>query len=212
MRRAVLVLLLGAAAAPLPAQRFVFGLAGVGGDYREATNDLRYDVSGLGGTAVLTLGRFAAEAAVMGLTYEPNQSGTAADKFEATQFDGYLRYRVLRWASLELGVTNRDVKDEFRAQSAAAFRIGVHSAAALGANGGVAARVNYLAGAKFSGGGSAPFAMDVGLSAYYAFAKGRLRITAESQFQHFNRTVDVGGTQDVPIQQVLGRLGLAVAF
>jgi len=212
MRRAVLVLLLGAAAAPLPAQRFVFGLAGVGGDYREATNDLRYDVSGLGGTAVLTLGRFAAEAAVMGLTYEPNQSGTAADKFEATQFDGYLRYRVLRWASLELGVTNRDVKDEFRAQSAAAFRIGVHSAAALGANGGVAARVNYLAGAKFSGGGSAPFAMDVGLSAFYAFAKGRLRITAESQFQHFNRTVDVGGTQDVPIQQVLGRLGLAVGF
>lgn len=212
MRRAVLVLLLGAAATPLAAQRFVFGLAGVGGDYREATNDLRYDVSGLGATAVLTLGRFAAEAAVMGLTYEPKQSGTAADKFEATQFDGYLRYRALRWASLELGVTNRDVKDEFRAQSAAAFRIGVHSAAALGPNGGVAARVNYLAGAKFSGGGSAPFAMDVGLSVFYAFARGRLRITGESQFQHFNRTVDVGGKQDVPIQQVVGRLGLAVGF
>jgi hypothetical protein len=88
----------------------------------------------------------------------------------------------------------------------------VHSATGLGPNGGVAARVNYLAGAKFSGGGSAPFAMDVGLSAFYAFARGRLRITGESQFQHFSRTVDVGGTQDVPIQQVLGRLGLAVGF
>ena len=212
MRRAVLVLLLGAAAAPLAAQRFVFGLAGVGGDYREATNDLRYDVTGLGATALLTLGRFQAEAAVMGLTYEPDTGGTAADKFEATQFDGYLRYGVLKWASLELGVTNRDVKDEFRAQSAAAFRIGVHSAAALGPNGGVAARVNYLAGAKFSGGGSAPFAMDVGLSVFYAFARGRLRITGESQFQHFSRTVDVSGKQDVPIQQVVGRLGLAVGF
>ena len=52
MRPAVLVplLLFAAAAAPLAAQRFVFGLAGVGGDYREATNDLRYDVSGLAGT------------------------------------------------------------------------------------------------------------------------------------------------------------------
>jgi hypothetical protein len=215
VRPAVLILLvLVAAAAPLAAQRFVFGLAGVGGDYREATNDLRYDVSGLAGTALLTLGRFAAEATVSGLSYDPDESGTAAERFEAAQFDGYVRYRVVRWASLELGVTNREVREEFqfRAQSAAAFRVGVHSATALGPNGGVAARVNYLAGAKFSGGGSAPFAMDVGLSAYYAFARGRLRVTAESQFQHFSRTVDVGGTQDVPIQQVLGRLGLAVGF
>ncbi len=214
MRRAVLVLLLlGAAAVPLGAQRFVFGLAGVGGDYREASNDLRYDVSGLGGTALLTLGRFAAEATIAGLKYEPDEGGTAAQDFDATQFDGYVRYRVLRWASLELGVTNRDVQDEFRAQSAAAFRIGVHSAAALGPNGGVAGRVNYLAGARFSGGGSAPFALDVGLSAFYAFARGRLRVTGESQFQNFKRTVDVGaGEQDVPIQQVVARLGLAVGF
>ena len=215
MRPAVLVLLLGAAAGPLAAQRFVFGLAGVGGDYREATNDLRYDVSGIAGTALLTLGRFAAEATVSGLAYEPDESGTAAERFEAAQFDGYVRYRVVRWASLELGVTNREVRDEFqfRAQSAAAFRIGVHSAAALGPNGGVAARVNYLAGAKFSGGGSAPFALDVGLSVFYAFARGRLRVTGESQFQNFKRTVDAGaGEQDVPIQQVLGRLGVAVGF
>jgi hypothetical protein len=212
VKPAVLVpLLLCAAVAPLGAQRFVFGIAGVGGEYREATNELRYDVTGIGGTALLTLGRFAAEATVTGLRYEPDESGTAAQEFEATQFDGYVRYRVLRWASLELGVTNRDVRDEFRAQSAAAVRIGVHSEAALGPNGGVAGRASYLAGAQFSGGGSAPFAMDVGLSAFYAFARGRLRITAESQFQHFNRTVDEG-TQDVPIQQVVGRLGLAVAF
>jgi hypothetical protein len=67
------LLLLGAAAPPLAAQRFVFGLAGVGGDYREATNDLR-DVSGLAGTALLTLGRFTAEATVSGLAYEPDEA------------------------------------------------------------------------------------------------------------------------------------------
>ena len=216
MRRAVpvlLLLLLGAAAAPLAAQRLVIGLAGVLGDYREATNDLRFDVSGIGGNAVLTLGRFAAEAAVTALSYEPSGGRAPADSFETVQFDGYLRYRALQWASLEVGVTSREVSEGFEAQSAAAVRIGVHSAAALGPNGGVAARVNYLAGAQFSGGGSAPFSMDVGLSAFFAFARGRLRITGESQFQHFDRTVDVGGAkQDVPIQQVVGRLGLAVGF
>lgn len=215
MRRALAVLLLGVMTTPLAAQRFVIGLAAAGGDYREVSNDLRYGASGVGGSAVLTLGRFAAEASVMSLSYEPDEGGTAAEAFDATQFDGFVRYRVLRWASLELGVTNRKVSDEsaLRAQSVGAIRVGAHSAVALGPQAGAAARLNYLAGSEFSGGGSAPFAIDVGLSFYYAFARGRIRITGESQFQHFNRTVEVGGSEEgVPIQQVVGRLGLAVGF
>jgi hypothetical protein len=215
VRRALPVVLLALAAAPLAAQRFVFGLAGAFGDYREVSNDLRFTAHGIGGSAVLTLGRFAAEASLTSLSYDPHESGTAADPFKATQFDGYLRYRVLRWASVEVGVTNRSVKDEFQfqAQSAAAWRLGVHSAAALGPYAGVAARLNYLAGAEFSGGGSSPFAVDVGLSFHYGVARGRLRFTGESEFQHFGRQVETAdGRQDVPIQQVIGRLGLAIGF
>jgi hypothetical protein len=157
------------------------------------------------------MGRFAAEAAVSTLSYDPR--GGAAEPFDATQFDGWVRYRVLEWASVELGVTSREVRDEFRAQSAAAFRIGAHSAVALGPFAGIAARVDYLPGARFSGGGSAAFALDVGLRVHYGFARGRLRVTGESQLQRFNRTVRVGGAeQDVPIQQSVARLGLAVAF
>lgn len=214
MRRAVLVAVLCATAAPAAAQRFVVGPSGfLLGDYREVSNDLRYGVSGFGGAAVLTLGRFAAEASFASLSYEPRPLGTASEPFDATQFDGYLRYRVLPWASLELGVTSRDVRDEFRAQSVAAFRVGAHSTVALGPYAGVAARLNYLAGARFSGGGSAPFAMDVGLSVYHGFARGRIRLAGESQLQRFNRTVRVAdATQDVPIQQIVTRLGLAVGF
>ena len=204
---------LGGAVGPAAAQRFVLGVAGVGGDYREATNNLRYDVAGLGVSGLLMLGRFAAEAAVTGLTYTPDEGGTATAEFSATQFDGYLRYRMVRWLSLELGVTNRAVQDDLLAQSSGAFRMGLHSDVALGPSAGVAARLNYLAGAQFSGGGSAPVAMDVGLSFFYALARGRLRVTGESQFQLYDREVDVAaGTADVPIQQMTGRLGLAVAF
>lgn len=215
MRRAIAVLVLLAGPVPIAAQRLVVGPYGVVGDYREVTNDLRYDVAGLGASGVLMLDRFAAELAVTWLNYTPDQDGTAAEQFQATQVDGYVRYRVLPWASLEVGLTNRVVQDEdeFRAQSAAAVRLGAHSAVTLGPAAGATARVNYLAGSRFSGGGSASFAMDVGLTFYYAVARGRLRITGESQFQHFNRTIDAGSsTADVPIQQVLGRLGLAVTF
>jgi hypothetical protein len=86
MRRAVLAVLLCATAAPAAAQRFVIGPAGVLlGDYREVSNDLRYGVSGFGGSAILTLGRFAAEASIASLSYDPG--GTAAESFDATQFE-----------------------------------------------------------------------------------------------------------------------------
>jgi hypothetical protein len=217
MRASRAVVLWAAAAAmvapPALAQRLTIGVAGAGGDYREASNDLRYEVSGLGGTAALTVGGFAAEGTALALTYRPAGGSAAAEEFKATQFDGYLRYRVYRSVSLEAGVAYRKVDDEFKAQSAAAVRIGAHSAVALGPGAGAAVRVNYLAGAKFSGGGRAPLALDVGLSFFYGFGSGRVRVTGESQFQRYNRTVDAGSAdRDVPLQQLLGRLGLAVSF
>ncbi len=216
MRRALATLLLSAAAAApaaLAAQRLTIGIAGTGGDYREISNALRYEVSGIAGAAVLTVGGFAAEGAVMGLTYRPAAGSAAAEEFTATQFDGYLRYRVYRGVSLEAGITHRRVDDEFKAQSVAAIRVGARSAVPLGRGAGAAVRVNYLAGARFSGGGSAPLALDVGLSFHYGFGRGRVRLTGDSQFLRFNRQVNAGvGDQDAPLQQILGRLGLAVSF
>ena len=216
MRRALaLVVLCAAAAGPLGAQRFVLGIAAAGGDYREISNDLRYRVSGIAGSAATTLGRFSAEFVVSALNHEPYDKSVAAKEFKATQFDGWLRYRVYRGVSLEVGAANRTVEDaaEFDGQSAGAIRVGAHSAVTLGPNAAATVRFDYLAGGKFSGGGKASFGMDVGLGFYYAFARGRVRVTGDSQFQRYNRTVDLGGVQeDVPLQQVLARVGLAVAF
>jgi hypothetical protein len=43
--------------------------------------------------------------------------------------------------------------------------------------------------------------------------RGRLRLTGDYDFQRVARTTGSGaGQADVPIQQALGRLGIAVAF
>jgi len=210
--------LLWLAVAPLPvpvvAQRFVIGVAGAGGDYREVSNDLRYRVSGLGATAMFAAGRVAAEVSATGLTYAAD-GPNATDDFKAVQFDGYLRVLMARGVSVEAGLTNRqvDAASEYLAQSAAAVRVGLHSAVELGRDAGAHLRVNYLAGARFSGGGSAPVAVDVGLGFYYGFANGRGRLTGDSQFQRFNRTIEPGGVKrDVPIQQIIGKLGFALVL
>jgi len=210
--------LLGLAATTLPlpltAQRFVIGVAGAGGDYREVSNDLRYRVSGVGAMAMFAAGRVAAEVSATGLTYTADGPNATRD-FKAVQFDGYLRVLLVRGVSVETGLTNRQVDAEFEylAQSAAAVRLGLYSAVDLGRDAGAQVRVNYLAGARFSGGGTAPLAVDVGLGFYYGVANGRLRLTGESQFQRFNRTIDPGGVKrDVPIQQIIGKLGFAVVL
>ena len=214
MTRVLSALLAVAAAAPLAAQRVAVSVQGAFGEYREIASGLRYRTTGVAATVTGTWRKFGADVTLMSLKYEPDEDGIAFDEFTAVQLDAALRYLVYKTISLELGVTNRDVKEEFAAQSAGAIRIGAHSTTPLGPTSAVTARFDYLAGAKFTGGGTSPFGMDVGLGFYYGFGStGRVRLTGDYQFQRFNRTVDTGsGDADAPIQQSVGRLGLGVAF
>lgn len=214
MRCVIAVLVAVAAAGPLAAQRLVVGVQGAFGEYREVNSGLRYKATGVAATATVNWRKFGADVTATSLSYEPDDSGLAIDEFTALQLDLAVRYRVYHSVSLELGVTNRDVKEDFAAQSAGAIRIGVHSTATLGPTSGVMARAAYLAGAKFSGGGTAPFGLDVAFGFHYGFGQsGRVRLTGDYQYQRFNRTVDTGsGDADAPIQQGVARLGLAVAF
>jgi hypothetical protein len=77
----------------------------------------------------------------------------------------------------------------------------------------MALRTAYLAGSDFSGGGSAPFGIELGLSAAYAPGSSRFQITGDYEFQRINRHTDQNGTRlSVPIQSSLARFGLAVKF
>ncbi|HEV2672414.1 MAG TPA: hypothetical protein VGU74_15075 [Gemmatimonadales bacterium] len=70
-------------------------------------------------------------------------------------------------------------------------------------------------GPQFSGGGSisALGAVRLGLGVTVDALHGRARFTGDYEFQSVSRTTDDGsGSVPAPIQQSLGRIGLAIAF
>jgi hypothetical protein len=197
----------------LTAQSFSIGPQVIFGDYREVSADLAYRGSGVGGAMGVTFKKATLEVALGWLTFKPTDDALAVEEFEAQQLDARLRYHVTGGVSAEIGITNRVVAPDFAAQSAGAVRVGARVHNAIGRGVRVALRGHYLAGAKFSGGGSAPLGMEVGLGAVGEFLRSRLRLTADYEFQYFNRTTDDGtGEVSVPIQQALVRLGAAVTF
>ena len=206
-----LALLPGAAAA----QHFVVGPQVVFGDYREVSSDLHYRGSGGGVAGSFTWKKLAVDASVAGVTYDPSADGTATASFKATQLDVRLRYYVTGPVSAEVGFVNRKAKPEFEAQSVGAVRAGARMSYLLGPGVRMGLHGGMLFGSKFSGGGTvSPIgALELGLTMGVDALRGRLRFTGDYDFQRLSRKTDDGsGPVDVPIQQSLGRVGIAVVF
>jgi hypothetical protein len=213
---AVAVFLTAGLPGRLVAQRVIVGPQVVFGDYREASSDLHFRGGGVGVAASFTLKKLGVEVALSSIEYKPTDdaSGTL-QTFKANQFDARLRYYIAGPISAELGVTNRKSDPEFDAQSVGAVRGGVRAAYLLGPGVRMAVRAGMLFGAKFSGGGTArPVgAMELGLGVGVDGLHGRLRIAGDYELQRVARTTGSGAAEiDVPIQQTLARLGIAVAF
>jgi hypothetical protein len=206
-----LALLPGAAAA----QHVVVGPQAVFGDYREVSSDLHYRGSGGGVAGTFTWKKLSVDASVAGVTYDPAADGTATASFKATQFDMRLRYYVTGPVSAEVGFMSRKAKPEFEAQSVGAVRAGARMSYLLGPGVRMGLHGGMLFGSKFSGGGTvSPIgALELGLTMGVDALRGRLRFTGDYDFQRISRKTDDGsGSVDVPIQQSLGRVGVALVF
>ncbi len=181
--------------------------------YREVAAGLRYQGTGFGGAASARYRKLSAEAGVVRLTLDPASGSAATSGFTATEVDVWLAYDVAPYASVEAGFIRRTADPEFAAQSLGAVRIGARSFYEIGPGATVLFRANYLAAPKFSGGGHAPFSIDLGLGLDVHLA-GRLHGTADYAFQRINRRTNPGGTGeiDAPIQGTVARVGVAVAF
>lgn len=197
-----------AGASAVRAQRVQAGVQLAFGDYREGSSDLHWRGAGPAAWASITLRKLTLEGRFARISYDTVGGGSATAGFKATQFDGFARYYLANHISAELGVTNRKADPEFDAQSMAALRIGARGAYDLGPGATIALRGNYLAGAKFSGGGKAPFAFDIGLSLAVGATNGRYRLTGDYDFQTAKRKTVI----DAPIQQTLARIGIALGF
>ncbi len=202
------------AAKPLQAQGVTLGGQFALGDYREQAGFLQFHGSGPAVSIRAEYGRFALESEAWKLTMKATDDAThALEAFTLTQLDVRARLQVVSVISVETGFMKRSISPERAAQEASAFLLGVHAAYALAPGANVTLRSSYVAGADFSGGGSAPFGIEVGLGFSYGPTKLPLLITGNYDFQRIDRRTELGAQrQSVPIQSAVARFGLAVSF
>jgi opacity protein-like surface antigen len=181
--------------------------------YREVAPGLTYQGNGFAAALTARYHKLSAEATVLRVSLDPADGSSATNGFKATEVNAWLGYDVAAYASVEIGIIRRTADPELDAQSIGALRVGARSSYEIGPGATVLFRANYLAAPKFSGGGHAPFSLDLGLGLDVRLA-GRLHGTAAYAFQRVNRKTNPGGTGELnaPIQGTVARLGLGVAF
>lgn len=215
MRPALVGLTFGVlAATPAVAQQFTVGAGYALTDYREQAAFLHF--RGSGPTAVVSAehGRLALRIEGAHLNLNPaSDVASSLESFSVDQFSVRAGVRVVSVVLMEAGYLRRSIAPGRAAQSYSAATLGVRAEYPLAPGADVALRTAYVAGTGFSGGGSAPFGVELGLSASYAPGSGRLRLTGDFDFQRIDRRTDQdGGRLSVPIQSSLARLGVAVKF
>jgi hypothetical protein len=201
-------------ATPAAGQHVHIGAGYAFTDYREQADFLHFRGSGPTAFASAEWGRLAlrVDAAHLNLDPASDASGTL-ESFTVDQIDVRAGVRAVSLVVIEAGYLRRSTAPGRAAQSYSAVTLGIRAAYPLAPGADVALRSAYVAGTDFSGGGSAPFGIELGLSASYGPGSGRLRLTGDFDFQRIDRRTDQEGSRlSVPIQSSLARLGLAVKF
>ena len=211
--RTVVVALLVFGATRVDAQRISGGVQYAFAEYAEQGSTLHFD--GVGSSAYVAVGwrRFDMSYSAARLAFVPSTAGDITEPFDVTQTDLRLRIRATRLVSVEAGFLNRDVRPLNAAQSVAAVRVGAVMAIPLAAGADVAVRANYLAGSRFSGGGRAPFGVEIGLGVSYAPWWDRVRLTGDLDFLRLDRRITTTqGSIPSPIESSTARLGVMLAY
>lgn len=198
----------------LAAQRAAVGVHAAIADYREQDANLRFQGGGAGASIDASYRRFGLHADAVRLRMETTGNNAArAEAFDMTQLGVAIRVRVARAVGLEAGMTSSEAEPRHAAQAVGALRLGAYAVHVVAPGASVSVRASYLAGAKFSGGGSAPFGVELGLGASYGPGSGRIRFTGDFGFQRLDRRTNIDGQSlNVPIQSSIARLGLALVI
>lgn len=208
MTRALIAVFVLGAAATAGAQQVNVGVQGVFGDYRELSQSLSFSGGGLGGFLEANYHKFSGDFEIAKVQYNPSSGSAATEKFTSTQFDAHLRWFLASGISLETGYTKRAISPDFTTQNFTAIRAGIRAVYSIAPGANLLLRGNYLPAAKFSGGGTAAFALELGLGVQVGAANGRWKITGDYEFQRIDRKTSVS----VPIQQALARVGAAIGL
>jgi hypothetical protein len=202
------------AARPLAAQEVKVNAGVALGEYREQAAALRFRGWGPTATLAAEYRRFGATitATRLALTHVDGDA-TSSEPFDLTQLDMRLRVRVARRLGAEAGFVHRAIAPDRAAQGVGAVRIGTYTSYPLAPGADLALRASYLGAAHFSGGGSAPFGVELGLGVSYGPGSGRFRATGDFELQRLDRQTSVAGEKiAVPIQSSVARVGMEVRF
>jgi hypothetical protein len=215
MRTAFLALgLASTVASHAAAQQMTLAAGYALADYREQAAFLHFQGSGPSAMLDIERGRLGLRVDGSHLSLDPSGDAAAPlESFTVDQFSVRVGVRTMSLVGVEAGYFRRSAAPSRAAQSFSAATLGVRAAYPLAPGADVALRTAYVAGTDFTGGGSAPFGIELGLSAGYGPGSGRFRLTGDYQFQRIDRRTDQSGSRlSVPIQSSIARLALAVKF
>ncbi len=214
MRHRLLAVAAGVIAAHLPshlvAQTVRFAALGAYGTYQEATTSREWRGAGYGGSAEVVGRKLRLEGAVTRFTMAS----------VAGPLSGLSSMHVLTWDAraglglgssfwLEAGGGRLTADPKLAAQDMGFVRVGLLSESRFSRNADVWARAAYLPVTRYSGGGSARMAVELGFGIHLGLGSGRFHVRAAYQFQRMDRTVR---GRDVPIQTTSARLGIGAGF
>jgi hypothetical protein len=200
-------------AAPVSAQQSRVFAGYALADYREQAAFLRFRGSGPTAAVTIERGRLGLTLEGSHLALDPAGEEAGLESFTMDQIGARLAVRAMSLVALEAGYSRRSVAPGRAAESYSAATLGVRADYSLAPGADVGLRTAYVAGSDFSGGGSAPFGIELGLAASYGPSRSRFRLTGRYEFQRIDRHTDQEGTRlSVPIQSSVARLGVAVNF
>jgi hypothetical protein len=194
-------------ALPAQSQTVRLGIHAVGLTHTEIAPERRAEGAGLGGLISVRWRRLGLD--LSGHVARLDSVDGGPKLFDLYQGDVRLSYRVATGLALEVGAGRRYIEPDFAAQDVGVTRAGILSEIRLSSLGSVWGRGAYLIAPRFSGGGTAGLAVELGFGAGLGTRNGRFRFRVEYEFQRIDRSVnDVA----VPIQTSLARLGVDVGF
>lgn len=195
---------------PLAAQTIRLAAHGAYGTYQEATDDREWRGLGYGGSAEVRGRKLRLEGAVTRFTLDPAAGSPAVlSSMHALAWDARAGLGLGSSFWLEAGAGRLTMDPKLAAQDVGFVRVGLLSESRFSRHADVWARAAYLPVTRYSGGGSARMAVELGFGIHLGLGRGRFHVRAGYQFQRMDRTV---GGRDVPIQTTSARLGFGVGF
>lgn len=200
---------IGVIAVPLHAQSLRLAVGATGVSFSEVSEARQYD--GAGGSAMIDFrfGRFMVQGEGYVARLKPDPETGLTENVDLRQIDVRIAYFINPALAIQIGGSGREVKPENSTTNVGYGRIGLISENRLGSIARIWVRGAYLPNPKFSGGGSADFAFEIGLGTWIGTSNGRFGARIEFDFQRIDRQVN---DVDVPQQMMVGRLSFEVGF